>query len=190
MTMRLWIVALAGALAAPLPAQTPPEGQTPPAEQAPPGFRQSAQETEAPATEQEPAGEEPGPLDLANDALEPTLPGGYSYRPQGRRDPFVSLNRPVAAGDEFGRPAGIEGFLIQELTLTGIVKLQDEGFVSMFQGPDNKSYFVRLGQRVYDGEVVALDMDSVTFRQEVADPLSTVRTRELVKSLYPSEEAR
>jgi len=179
--MRIWIVALAGALAAPLSAQAPP------AEQAQPD--QVAPEAEAPATEQDPAGDEAGPLDLANDALEPTLPGGYSYRRQGRRDPFVSLNRPVAAGDDFGRPAGIEGFLIQELTLTGIVKLP-EGFISMFQGPDNKSYFVRLGQRVYDGEVVALDMISVTFRQEVADPLSTVRTRELVKSLYPSEEAR
>jgi hypothetical protein len=144
---------------------------------------------EAPPTEPEPAGEEAAPLDLATDALEPTLPGGYSYRARGRRDPFVSLNRPVAAGDDFGRPAGIEGFLIQELTLTGIVELQ-EGFVTMFLGPDNKSYFVRLGQRVYDGEVVALDMHSVTFRQEVTDPLSTVRTRDVVKSLYPSEEAR
>jgi hypothetical protein len=60
----------------------------------------------------------------------------------------------------------------------------------MLQGPDNKSYFVRLGQRVYDGAVVSIDDVSLTFRQDVTDPLSPVKTREVIKHLYPSEEAR
>ena len=113
---------------------------------------------------------------------------GYAYEQAGRRDPFVSLHRPLKGGEGGVKPPGLEGFLIQELALKGIVKTP-EGFVSMLQGPDNKSYFVRLGQRVYDGEVIAMDMTRITFRQDVTDPLSPVRTREVVKSLYPSEEA-
>lgn len=113
---------------------------------------------------------------------------GYAYEQAGRRDPFVSLHRPLKGGEGAVKPPGLEGFLIQELALKGIVKTP-EGFVSMLQGPDNKSYFVRLGQRVYDGEVIAMDMTRITFRQDVTDPLSPVRIREVVKSLYPSEEA-
>ena len=53
-------------------------------------------------------------------------PGGYAYNSGGRRDPFVSLQRPVAAdrGPKTRKP-GMEGFLIQEIALKGIV--QDDG---------------------------------------------------------------
>jgi hypothetical protein len=122
--------------------------------------------------------------------LEPP-PGGWTYNPQGRRDPFVSLLKPVGpAGDQKGpRPQGIAGFLIQEVALKGVVKTP-EGFISMLLGPDGKSYFCKLGQRLYDGAIIAMDQATVTFRQEVTDPLSPVKTREVKKTLYPSEEAR
>ncbi len=38
--------------------------------------------------------------------------------------------------------------------------------------------------------ITAVDATSVTFRQEVTDPLSPVKTREVRKSLYATEEAR
>jgi Tfp pilus assembly protein PilP len=117
-------------------------------------------------------------------------PGAYVYNPQGRRDPFVSLVKPVSTGrDARPRPSGPEGFLIQEVGLKGVVKTP-AGYTAMILGTDNKSYFVKTGQRFYDGVIVAIDGSSVTFRQEVADPLSPVRTREVKKSLYSSEEAR
>lgn len=115
--------------------------------------------------------------------------GPDQYNPQGRRDPFISLQKPVTAAGPQQRPKGVEGFLIQEMALKGIVKTQD-GFVAMLLGPDNKSYFLRVGQRLYDGAITNMDMTSVTFRQDVTDPLATVKTREVKKSLYPSEEAR
>jgi hypothetical protein len=49
---------------------------------------------------------------------------------------------------------------------------------------------VRVGQRLFDGQVVAIDATTVSFRQDVADPLSPVKTREIKQSLYASEEAR
>jgi len=65
------------------------------------------------------------------------------------------------------------------------------GYIAVFQGPDpTKSYFVTTGQRLYDGVITAVDATSVTFRQDVTDPLSPVKSREVRKSLYASEEAR
>jgi Tfp pilus assembly protein PilP len=167
-------------MAAPAGAQAP-EAPAPGAEAAPP-----------PATAPEEALARP-PLDVEVDT------GGYTYNSQGRRDPFVSLQRPVAAdrGPKTRKP-GMEGFLIQEVALKGIVRTTgggmgvaaDPGFIATFLGADGKSYFVRTGQRLYDGVITAVDATSVTFRQDVTDPLSPVKSREVRKSLYASEEAR
>jgi len=142
------------------------------------------------------------PKDASKSILEQELeppPGGYTYNPQGRRDPFVSLVKPVGPqGTKGPRPAGIPGFLIQEVALKGVVKTQggglgaatNSGYIAILQGTDGKSYFVNVGQRLFDGAIVSIDASSVSFRQEVTDPLSPVRTRDIRKTLYPSEEAR
>jgi len=62
----------------------------------------------------------------------------------------------------------MEGFLIQEVALKGIVKTP-KGYTAMLLGTDGKSYFVGVGQRLStfgDGD----RRDTVTFRQEVTDP--------------------
>jgi hypothetical protein len=126
-------------------------------------------------------------------------PGSYTYNPQGRRDPFVSLQRPVSAeGSKTVRKPGMEGFLIQEVALKGIVRTaggglgpaKSAGFIALLLGPDGKSYPVNVGQRLFDGVITGMDAGTVTFRQEITDPLSPVRTRDVKKTLNPSEEAR
>jgi hypothetical protein len=111
----------------------------------------------------------------------------------------VSLSKPVQAKGLSGpRPQGFPGFLIQEVALRGIVRTSEPGtgpaakpgYIAVFQGTDGKSYFVNVGQRLFDGVITGIDASSVTFRQEVTDPLSPVKTREVRKSLYASEEAR
>jgi Tfp pilus assembly protein PilP len=116
-------------------------------------------------------------------------PGSYAYTAQGRRDPFVSLLKPVSESGPGKRRPGMEGFLIQEVALKGIVK-DSKGFTAMLLGTDGKSYFVKVGQRLFDGVITAIDASTVTFRQEVTDPLSSVRSRDVKKTLYPSEEGR
>jgi len=162
-----YALALAGLLAASLSAQQP----------APPAPAAAAEQ---------PAG------GLKEQVLKETAPqaGQYSYTPGSRRDPFISLL--VNVGPSEGgkvRPAGMQGFLIQELALKGIVKDQS-GYIALLLGTDGKSYFARVGQRFFDGVLVAMDAASATFRQEVTDPLSPVKTRDVKKSLYSSEEAR
>jgi hypothetical protein len=165
-----------------------------------------AQQPAAPAATPPPTEAAPGTTEAApgTDPNRPPLDveletGGYSYNSGGRRDPFVSLQRPVAAdrGPKTRKP-GMEGFLIQEIALKGIVRTTGTGIgiagraghIAMFLGADGKSYFVTTGQRLYDGVITGVDATSVTFRQEVTDPLSPVKTREVRKSLYASEEAR
>jgi len=57
------------------------------------------------------------------------------------------------------------------------------GFIAMLIAPDNKTYVVRANDRLYDGTVRAISEDAVVFLQEVNDPLSLVKQREVRRPL-------
>jgi len=114
---------------------------------------------------------------------EPTAPDAYHYDPKGRRDPFQSLIGPAPALQPGQRPAGPPGFLIDEIKLQGVVKTRQQGLVAMVNGPDNKGYLVKVGEKVLDGEVIRITPTSIVFRQEVNDPTRIERFREVVKEL-------
>ena len=120
---------------------------------------------------------------------EPTTTDTYRYDPQGRRDPFRSLIGPVPKLEPGPRPPGVPGFMIDELKLQGIFKTR-EGLTAMVNGPDNKGYTIRVGQKVLDGEVIRITASAVVFRQEVNDPTRIERYREVVKDLTPTSAAR
>jgi type IV pilus assembly protein PilP len=119
---------------------------------------------------------------------EPSSPDSYHYDPQGRRDPFQSLIGPAPKLKEGQRPAGLAGFLIDEIKLQGIVKTREQGLVAMVNGPDNKGYLARVGQKVLDGEIIRMTPSTVVFRQEVNDPTRIERFREVVKDLSPEQK--
>lgn len=116
---------------------------------------------------------------------EPTTTDAYRYDPQGRRDPFRSLIGPTPKLEPGQRPAGVPGFLIDEMKLQGIFKTR-AGLTAMINGPDNKGYTIKVGDKVLDGEVVRITATSVVFRQEVNDPTRIERYREVVKDLSPT----
>jgi type IV pilus assembly protein PilP len=120
---------------------------------------------------------------------EPTGADTYRYDPQGRRDPFQSLVGPAPRIQPGQRPPGVPGFLIDEMKLQGIVRTK-QGLVAMINGPDNKGYLIRTGDKVLDGEVIRITASSVVFRQEVNDPTRIERYREVVKDLTPPTERR
>jgi len=114
---------------------------------------------------------------------EPTAPDAYHYDPKGRRDPFQSLIGPAPTLQPGQRPPGPPGFLIDEIKLQGVVKTRQQGLVAMVNGPDNKGYLVKVGEKVLDGEVIRITPTSIVFRQEVNDPTRIERFREVVKEL-------
>lgn len=118
-------------------------------------------------------------------------PQSYAYDPQGRRDPFQSL---LARGADpksvANRPSGVPGLLIGEVTVKGIVR-DRSGFIAMIQGPDsNKTFIVRTGERLMDGSVKAITADGVVFSQDVNDPLSMVKQKEVRKTVRPNDGGR
>lgn len=152
-----------------------------------------AQESAPPA--QPPA--EAAPADAASQAgaqideilagEEAVLAGGaYSYDPGNRRDPFKSLiigqNRQAPRGP---LPEGIAGLLIDEIDLTGIFKTS-RGFVAQVVASNKgKSYLLREGDQLYDGDVVGIAQNEVVFKQIVNDPTVIKPFREVVKKLSP-----
>ncbi|HJQ38421.1 MAG TPA: pilus assembly protein PilP [Thermoanaerobaculia bacterium] len=116
---------------------------------------------------------------------EPTTTDTYRYDPQGRRDPFRSLIGPAPRLATGQRPEGVPGFMIDEMRLQGIFTTR-QGLTAMVNGPDNKGYTIRAGDKVFDGEVIRITKTSVVFRQEVNDPTRIERYREVVKDLSPS----
>jgi hypothetical protein len=155
------------------------------------------------AAAQQPAGQKPDPPKPAAEsggapaggqpvAAQPAAgQQGYSYDPSGRRDPFVSLLRRGADNRAGGsRPAGVPGLMIGEITVKGIVK-DRSGFIAMIQGPDNKQTFIiRTGEKLMDGTVKAITADGVVFSQDVNDPLSLVKQKEIRKTVRSHEGGR
>ena len=112
-------------------------------------------------------------------------PPSYSYNPEGRRDPFVSLLR--RGRETVRRPDGklLDGansLLVNEIALKGIMQSKGDR-IALIQGPDNKTYLVRANDRLLDGYVRAVTADTLILMQDVNDPLSVTKQREVRKTL-------
>lgn len=105
----------------------------------------------------------------------------YSYDPAGRRDPFISLiGRGVEPSAQAVRPPGLAGLMISEVVVKGVLR-DRTGFLVMLRAPDNKTYTVKVGAKLLDGSVKSISQDKVIFSQDVNDPLSLVKQREVPK---------
>ncbi len=113
-----------------------------------------------------------------------------AYDRNGRRAPFVSLlSRGGTRLPSGGRPVGVTGLLISELSVRGVMRT-DGKLLAIVQAPDNKTYSVHPGDALFDGTVKVVASDAVIFLQRVDDPLSPVKQREIRKTLRTSEENR
>jgi Tfp pilus assembly protein PilP len=132
---------------------------------------------------QAPAAAQPAPL--VPEPVEAAPQPPYKYDAEGRRDPFLSL---VGRGSDprlpVSRPSGVPGLSIGEVTVKGIIR-DRSGFLAMIEAPDNKTYVVRAGAKLFDGSVKSIAADKVIFSQDVTDPLSLVKQREIPKAVRP-----
>ena len=149
-----------------------------------------AQATAAPAADAAATPAAPESTTSVDDILageEDVLAGTtYSYDPGSRRDPFRSL---LAAKNKTERkgalPEGIPGLLIEEIDLTGIFRTS-RGFVAQVLASNKeKSYLIREGDQLYDGDVVSITQQEVVFKQIVSDPTVIKPFREVIKKLSP-----
>jgi hypothetical protein len=111
--------------------------------------------------------------------------GGYTYDPGGRRDPFRSLLETRNVERRGPRPEGVPGLLIDEILITGLFDTP-RGWVAQVRASDQgKSFLLREGDGLYDGEVVSIGRNEVVFRQVVQDPTALKPFQEVVKKLNP-----
>jgi len=115
--------------------------------------------------------------------------GDFVYKPKGRRDPFQNLlkGKNVKVKREAGE--GIASLLIDELELEGIL-LKEGKYIALFKGPDSKPYDVRVGESVYDGEIIDITPNSVVFKRILTmATLGGQKEKLIIKPLIPEEEA-
>ena len=127
----------------------------------------------------------------AGPATAPPPPPAYTYNPEGRRDPFVSLlRRSSETARKPGKPAdGVAGFLVSEIELKGI--LQSRGsHLALVVGPDAKTYTVHVNDRLLDGSIKAITADTLVLWQDVNDPLSLTKQREVRKVLRAAVDVK
>ena len=143
-----------------------------------------------PAQPQQPPPAQPAPKPGA--APVPVEPQGFDYNADGRRDPFVSL---VRRGTEPQTPAagsrgpGLAGLETAEVTLRGTLQSRD-GFVGILQGADNRTYIVRVGDKLADGTIRTITANALVILQQVNDPLSLEKQREVRKTIRADEAAK
>jgi Tfp pilus assembly protein PilP len=104
-----------------------------------------------------------------------------------RRDPFESLIGRKQAQDALAKnlPPGKAGLQVGTLRLDGIVKSAN-GMIAVVANPQQRTYFLREGDQLYDGKVEKISMEGVTFHEEGKDAFGKPVEREVNKRLYSS----
>ncbi|MGE3888709.1 MAG: pilus assembly protein PilP [Vicinamibacterales bacterium] len=120
----------------------------------------------------------------------PAPPANYAYTVDGRRDPFVSLITP--SGVQQGKAAtetrveGVAGLTAEEIVVRGIIDNRGS-LAAMVSGAAGKVYTVRPGDRLADGTIRTITPQMVIILQQVNDPLSLEKQREVRKFLRGGE---
>jgi Tfp pilus assembly protein PilP len=132
----------------------------------------------------------PAPAAAASAASTPPAPENYTYQPDGRRDPFLSLTANGGEGRALPRRGeGPAGLSVADISVRGV--MQSRGaLVAMIQGPDTKTYIVRQGDKLLDGTIKTVTSQGLIVIQEVNDPLSLVKQREIRKFLRSVEDVK
>lgn len=103
-----------------------------------------------------------------------------------RRDPFSPL---VAVAEVRGGserlPPGKAGLVIGTVQVDGAVK-SGNGMIAVVSNPEDRVYFVRVGDRLYDGDVENISLDGVTFRENSKDAFGKPVERLVTKRIYPN----
>ena len=120
----------------------------------------------------------PAPAKVAEAPKQPK-PEEKKWAMSGKRDPFFS---PVVQQQGSSCSTGKKCLEIGAINVRGVVK-SDTGFIAVVTNNLNKAYFLRENDPVFNGYVVKITGDSVTFQETVQDKLGKSFTREVVKRI-------
>lgn len=104
-----------------------------------------------------------------------------------RRDPFSPLIAKDTGGGGAPQnlPPGKPGLMISGLHIDGIVS-GPSGMIAIVSNAQERVYFLREGDHLYDGQVQHITMDGISFHQTGKDPFGNAVEREVAKRLNPT----
>jgi hypothetical protein len=121
--------------------------------------------------------------------VKPSPIAGVRYDAAGHQDPFLNLlgirTKREDAVVEAAAVPGIGGMRISEIAFVG-TSLHEGTYTAVLRAKDNRTYFLREGERLRDGYVKKIQGDSVVFVQETRLRSGKVMTQEIAKQLRPS----
>ena len=111
------------------------------------------------------------------------------YNSGNRRDPFLNptltskktVFDPNAEAPRGPQPPGIAGMFIGQVRLMGIA--YNDKTTAVFEGTDKRAYFLQEKDKLYDGYVKKINVDSVVLIRETKLMSGKVVTQEVVKRL-------
>jgi hypothetical protein len=108
-------------------------------------------------------------------------------KPAVRRDPFDTLLTKARAGNAppENLPPGKAGLIIEALNIDGIVRSQT-GMIAIVSNSQKRVYFLRDGDKLYDGSVEKIALDAISFHEIGKDAFGKPLERVVTKRLYPS----
>jgi hypothetical protein len=139
----------------------------------------------------------PGAADRAGAVAIQASAGEFSNTAGGGRalrDPFKLPPPPRPDQEEKddpklpgNRPPGSRGLLVEQLRLKGVVRDgATQKMIAVVTTNNNRAYFLREGEAVYDGVVSKITSDAVYFKGSIFDAKREARSREVVKTLSPA----
>lgn len=104
-----------------------------------------------------------------------------------RRDPFAPLIEVSVGGRSNTEhlPPGIGGLEVSSIHVDGTVEAPT-GTLAVVSNPDDRVYFVRVGDQLYDGDVEQINLDGVTFKENSRDAFGKPVERLVTKRIYPT----
>lgn len=121
----------------------------------------------------------------------PVVYAGVRYQSGNRRDPFLNPlllkkeQKPQDEEEPRGQsPPGIGGMYIAQVTLLGIATHNGEQ-TAVFRGSDKRAYFLREGDRLFDGSLTKISADAVLLIRETRFKSGKALRQEVTKRLRP-----
>jgi hypothetical protein len=104
-----------------------------------------------------------------------------------RRDPFDTLLTKARAGNAppENLPPGKAGLIVETLRIDGIVH-SPNGMIAIVSNSQQRVYFLREGDKLYDGSVNKIALDAISFTEIGKDAFGKPLERAVTKRLYPS----
>lgn len=119
----------------------------------------------------------------------PMRTAGVLYQSANRRDPFLNplllgkKQKPADVEISHGTPPpGIAGTYIAQAVLQGTA-IRDDDRLAVVRGADTRAYFLREGDRLFDGYLKTIESDFITLIRETKMSSGKILIQDVIKRL-------